>query len=88
MLKSAKFSSYILSQLGQILDVCENRPLIIRSSSLLEDQIDTSFPANIKPFYNKYGTKEDRLKQLVEGILEVYASMFNPTLSSIEASEI
>lgn len=79
MLKSAKFSSYILSQLGQILDVCENRPLIIRSSSLLEDQIDTSFSGKYKSlFITNTGTKEDRLKQLVEGILEVYASMFNP----------
>ncbi len=79
MLKNSKFSSYILSQLGQILESCENRPLIIRSSSLLEDQIDTSFSGKYKSlFITNIGTKAQRQQQLVEGILEVYASLFNP----------
>ncbi len=79
MLKNSKFSSYILNELGQILECCENRPLIVRSSSLLEDQIDTSFSGKYKSlFITNVGTKAERQQQLVEGILEVYASLFNP----------
>ncbi len=79
MLKNSKFSSYILNELGQILESCENKPLIIRSSSLLEDQVDTSFSGKYKSlFITNTGTKAERQQQLVEGILEVYASLFNP----------
>lgn len=79
MLKNSKFSSYILNEFGQILDNCTDRPLIIRSSSLLEDQIDTSFSGKYKSlFITNVGTKKERQLQLVEGVLEVYASLFNP----------
>lgn len=61
------------------MESCENRPLIIRSSSLLEDQVDTFFSGKYKSlFITNVGTKTERLQQLVEGILEVYASLFNP----------
>jgi pyruvate, water dikinase len=78
-IKDSKFSSYVISQLNQILEECEDKPLIIRSSSLLEDQIDSSFAGKYKSlFVTNVGTKAVRLKNLVEGILEVYASMFSP----------
>lgn len=79
MMKNSKFSSYILNELNQILDCCENRPLIVRSSSLLEDQTDTSFSGKYKSlFLINTGARAERQKQLTEGILEVYASLFNP----------
>ncbi len=79
MMKNSKFSSYIINELGQILDICQDKPLIIRSSSLLEDQMDTSFSGKYKSlFITNSGTKSERLQQLIEGILEVYASLFNP----------
>lgn len=79
MLKNADLSNYILNELSKILDVCVDKPLIIRSSSLLEDQIDTSFSGKYKSlFITNTGTKAERLKQLTEGILEVYASIFSP----------
>lgn len=78
MLKNARMSPYILNELHKIIDACEDCPLIIRSSSLLEDQIDTSFSGKYKSlFISNTGTRADRLQQLVEGILEVYASIFN-----------
>ncbi|NLK27788.1 MAG: pyruvate, phosphate dikinase, partial [Clostridiales bacterium] len=77
-LKNARLSPYILNELNHILDNCQDRPLIIRSSSLLEDQIDTSFSGKYKSlFITNTGSKSERLKQLVEGILEVYASIFS-----------
>ena len=78
-LKNARMSPYILNELNKILDQTENCPLIIRSSSLLEDQIDTSFSGKYKSlFITNMGTRAERLKQLTDGILEVYASIFNP----------
>ncbi len=78
MLKNARMSPYILNELNQVLDNCEDSPLIIRSSSLLEDQIDTAFSGKYKSlFITNIGSRKERLKQLVEGILEVYASIFS-----------
>ncbi|NLZ81597.1 MAG: pyruvate, phosphate dikinase [Clostridiales bacterium] len=79
MLKNSRMSPYILSELSKVLDTCEDSPLIIRSSSLLEDQINTSFSGKYKSlFITNTGTKTERMQQLVEGILEVYASIFSP----------
>jgi len=79
MLKSLRFSSYINDALGDILDACPDKPLIVRSSSLLEDQIGTSFSGKYKSlFIPNTGTKAERRRQLTEGILEVYASIYNP----------
>lgn len=78
MMKHSRMSPYILNELHKILDTCEDCPLIIRSSSLLEDQLDTSFSGKYKSlFITNSGTRTERLKMLVEGILEVYASIFN-----------
>ena len=78
-IKGGHLSPYILSELNQVLDQCEGKPLIIRSSSLLEDQKNTAFSGKYKSlFLTNEGTKAERLKNLTEGILEVYASMFNP----------
>ncbi|NLZ83641.1 MAG: pyruvate, phosphate dikinase [Clostridiales bacterium] len=79
MMKNARLSSFIINELNKVLDTCENYPLIIRSSSLLENHIGTSFSGKYKSlFITNTGTRAERMKQIVEGILEVYASIFNP----------
>lgn len=79
MLKNARLSPYILNELNKIVDSSEDCPLIIRSSSVLEDQIDTSFSGKYKSlFITNTGTRAERIKQLVDAILEVYASIFSP----------
>jgi len=78
-LKNARLSPYVMNELYHILEYSENKPLIIRSSSLLEDQLGSSFSGKYKSlFLTNNGTRDERLKNLVDGILEVYASMFNP----------
>ncbi|NLM76949.1 MAG: pyruvate, phosphate dikinase [Ruminococcaceae bacterium] len=78
-LKNLSFSTFVDDALSEILDACPDKPLIVRSSSLLEDQIDTSFAGKYKSlFIPNTGTKAERHRQLVEGILEVYASVYNP----------
>lgn len=77
--KNAKLSSYVINQLNQILDEYDNKPLIVRSSSLLEDHLNFSFSGKYKSlFVSNSGPKAKRLKELTDAILEVYASMYNP----------
>jgi pyruvate,water dikinase len=78
-IKNSRMSPYIISELNQILDQCSDRPLIIRSSSLLEDQRNTAFSGKYKSlFLTNTGTKAERLNCMIDGILEVYSSMFSP----------
>ncbi len=78
-IKNGHLSPYILAELHRILDQSEDKPLIIRSSSLLEDQRNTAFSGKYKSlFLTNTGTKQERLKSLIDGILEVYSSMFSP----------
>ena len=77
--KNGHLSPYIISELNQILDQSEGKPLIVRSSSLLEDQRNTAFSGKYKSlFVTNTGTKAERMNSLIDGILEVYSSMFSP----------
>jgi len=54
-------------------------PLVIRSSSLLEDRVGSVFAGKYKSlFISNTGTKEKRLEELMDAIAEVYASTFGP----------
>ena len=78
-IKNSRLSSYIISELNQILDRCAGKPLIIRSSSLLEDQRNSAFSGKYKSlFLTNTGTKSERLNGLIDCILEVYSSMYSP----------
>ncbi|MCB0316017.1 MAG: pyruvate, phosphate dikinase, partial [Calditrichaeota bacterium] len=60
-------------------DDFENAPLIVRSSSLLEDRMGTAFAGKYKSlFIANQGSKEKRLAALMDAIVEVYASTFGP----------
>lgn len=79
MFKSSKFSPYIMNGLSRILDDLEGWPLIVRSSSLLEDRFGAAFSGKYKSlFLSNQGTKQERLASLVDAIAEVYASVFAP----------
>ncbi|MCJ7716950.1 MAG: nucleotidyltransferase domain-containing protein [Anaerolineales bacterium] len=77
--KNAPLPPEILKGLSVALDDFGDVPLIVRSSSLLEDQVGMSFAGKYKSlFVANQGTKEERLKSLVDAITEVYASMYSP----------
>jgi pyruvate,water dikinase len=61
------------------LDDFEGCPIIVRSSSLLEDRVGSAFSGKYKSLFlaNK-GTKRERLAALQDAIAEVYASVFGP----------
>lgn len=77
--KNAQFPLEISRGLAAALDDFGDRPLIVRSSSLLEDQAGTAFSGKYKSlFLANQGTKAERLHDLKDAIAEVYASVFSP----------
>jgi hypothetical protein len=77
--KNSSFSPEVVKGLSVILDDLEGRPLIVRSSSLLEDRFDAAFSGKYKSlFLANTGTKQERLAALMDAIAEVYASVFGP----------
>ncbi|MGE5614233.1 MAG: PEP/pyruvate-binding domain-containing protein [Bacillota bacterium] len=79
LIKSAKLPPEILRGLSVALDDFGENPLIVRSSSTLEDQSGAAFSGKYKSlFLANQGTKKERLEALEDAILEVYASVFSP----------
>ena len=79
LFKNSEFPSDILKGLSVALDDLGERPLVVRSSSLLEDQIGATFSGKYKSlFLANQGTKQERLVALMDAISEVYASTFSP----------
>ncbi len=77
--KSCPFPPEIVQALAMVLDDLEGKPLIVRSSSLLEDRLGASFAGKYKSlFLANQGTKEERLNALTDAIGEVYASVMGP----------
>jgi len=73
------FPADILNQLRDVLESAEDQPLIVRSSSLLEDNFGTSFAGKYDSlFCPNQGTTEENLAALTRAIAHVYASVFNP----------
>ncbi len=77
--KNSSLPPEIVTGLSVALDDFGDFPLIVRSSSLLEDRMGTSFAGKYKSlFIANQGTKRDRLVALMDAIKEVYASTFGP----------
>ena len=77
--KNASFSPKILKKLSLMLDDFGDVPLIVRSTSLLEDSYNSIFAGKYKSlFISNQGTKIERLADLTDAIAEVYASVFGP----------
>ncbi len=77
--KNSQFPPDIVKGLSMALDDIGENPLIVRSSSLLEDQMGAAFSGKYKSlFLANQGTKAERLNDLMDAIAEVYASTFSP----------
>jgi hypothetical protein len=73
------FPADISGLLRQMLTETGNQPLIVRSSSLLEDNFGTSFAGKYESiFCPNQGTLEENLAALTKAIAQVYASVVNP----------
>ncbi|MFO8183197.1 MAG: PEP/pyruvate-binding domain-containing protein [Candidatus Aegiribacteria sp.] len=79
LFKNCAFSPEMKRGLSVTLDSMGDAPLIVRSSSLLEDSIEAAFSGKYKSlFLANQGTKNEKLEALMDAIAEVYASMFGP----------
>jgi hypothetical protein len=77
--KNSSFPTDIIQGLSMVLDGFKDRPIIVRSSSLLEDRTGASFSGKYKSlFLANQGGKQERLEALKEAVAEVYASTFGP----------
>ena len=79
LFKNSTFPPEISEGLGRALDYFGEAPLIIRSSSLLEDRFGTAFSGKYKSlFLANQGTKDERLEALQDAVAEVWASILGP----------
>jgi hypothetical protein len=67
------------AELRRLLGQIGPRPIIVRSSSLLEDNFGTSFAGKYESYFcPNQGGLEENLFALTQAISRIYASMFNP----------
>lgn len=77
--KNSEFAPEIVKGLSMALDDLHDGPLIVRSSSLLEDRAGAVFSGKYKSlFLHNQGSKQERLAALLDAVAEVYASIFGP----------
>ena len=77
--RNGEFPSGIVDQLRNLLQRIDTHPLIVRSSSLLEDRFGTAFSGKYSSiFLANQGPLENRLHALLGAIAEVFASALGP----------
>ncbi|BDU78251.1 PEP/pyruvate-binding domain-containing protein [Mesoterricola sediminis] len=77
--KNSFFSPEMFQQIQFAMDDLGEGPLIVRSSSLLEDSEGMAFSGKYRSlFLANVGSREERLEALVDAVAEVYASVFGP----------
>ncbi|MDX1688933.1 MAG: PEP/pyruvate-binding domain-containing protein [Candidatus Promineifilaceae bacterium] len=74
-----EFPATVIEQLREVLYKLGDTPIIVRSSSLLEDNFGHAFAGKYQShFCPNQGTEEENLQQLLDAIRRIYASALNP----------
>jgi hypothetical protein len=74
-----QFPVEIIERLEEILVEAGDMPLIVRSSSLLEDNFGTSFAGKYESiFLPNQGAHDEKLAALTDAISKIYASVLDP----------
>jgi hypothetical protein len=75
----ARFPEEVADRLRAILDELGPTPVIVRSSSLLEDNFGTSFAGKYASYFcPNQGSPRENLRDLTQAIRRIYASVYNP----------
>src|SRR5207245_7167014 len=75
----ARFPEEVADRLRDILEEVGPTPLIVRSSSLLEDSFGTSFAGKYSSYFcANQGTHKDNPRDLTVAIRRIYARVHNP----------
>jgi hypothetical protein len=73
------FADDTVAALRHVLETVGDHPLIVRSSSLLEDNFGTSFAGKYESVYlPNQGSVDENLAALLQAVARVYASVFSP----------
>jgi len=77
--RNGQFPEYVVKQCRAMLKIFGKHPLIVRSSSLLEDNFKAAFSGKYKSvFLGNQGSLDQRLAHLLPAIGEVFASALAP----------
>ena len=86
-LLKGQFPEYIIKQFANLLDYFGQSPIIIRSSSLLEDDFENSFAGKAESvILANQGSHNDRMVNLISAIQRVYASNMSKDVLQYRAS--
>jgi len=79
LFKNSRFPPEVVKGVSMILDEVGDSPLIVRSSSLLEDRMGSAFSGKYRSlFLANQGSKQERMSAILDAMTEVYASVFGP----------
>ena len=79
LFRASTFPPEVVAGLERALDWFGDVPLIVRSSSLLEDRFGTAFSGKYKSlFVANQGTRAERLNAMLMAVAEVWASLLGP----------
>lgn len=79
LFKGSRFPPDVVQGLSMALDDLGEDPIIVRSSSRLEDGFGSAFSGKYKSlFLANQGPKKERLSALLDAVSEVYSSLFGP----------
>jgi hypothetical protein len=77
--QDAEFPLELIQRLDRVLEAVGSHPLIVRSSSLLEDRFGAAFSGMYASvFLGNQGSRKANLKALLAAVAEVYASTLAP----------
>jgi len=72
---SGSFPDFIIARFSDMLDYFGQSPIIVRSSSLLEDNFGNSFSGKYESvFLANQGTQQNRLEEFLDAVRFIYAS--------------
>src|SRR5690606_15046317 len=75
LILQGRFSDEILREFQKMLEYFGQYPIIVRSSSLLEDGFGNAFAGKYDSYFRvNQGTPEERLAEFVDAVRQVYAS--------------
>jgi hypothetical protein len=77
--RTGRFPAYVIRRLTALLKNLGDVPLVVRSSSLLEDRLGAAFAGKYTSYFvANQGTVRERLQELLRAVAQVYASIFSP----------
>ena len=86
-LLAGTFPDYIVARFADLLDYFDQAPIIVRSSSLLEDNFGNAFSGKYESvFCVNQGSLQERLERFMDAVRRIYASTMSDEALTYRAS--